>query len=73
MICTRFLCSEDANFLDEDNNPICVKCLLDELSADKSIAIHYMLDGSYMGCDNDMEELIEKVAEHLDIEPIRRD
>jgi hypothetical protein len=44
-----------------DNEYYCMDCLIDSFALEKSTETHYVLDGTYLGSDEDMDEVIEGI------------
>ena len=47
-----------------DDEIICEECLLEIDGITTSTTTHYFLDSEYMGTDEDMNELVEKICDY---------
>lgn len=58
--------SSRADFLKTyDNEPYCEDCLLEELGVETFYVKHYMYDDDYLGDENDMYEVFERLNNHV--------
>lgn len=45
----------------------CSKCLLEEFGVEEYTETHYMLDGEYLGSEDDISEVIENLYEDIEM------
>lgn len=57
-------CGCDADYLYDDTY-YCKECLLKEFGVETYTVEHYMLDGEYLGDEDDLDEVIENLSEKI--------
>lgn len=53
-------CGNEAEYI-SDNEFYCTDCLIQSFSLDESTETHYSLDGTYLGSNDDMDEVIDGI------------
>lgn len=53
-------CGSEAEYKYEDDF-YCADCIMEHLDIDTYTTTHYTLDGGYLGCDDDLEEVIDRI------------
>lgn len=69
-ICDRFdykCCECDGENATHEykNNLYCTDCLLKELDVESWTVTHYMVDGEYLGSDDDIDGVIENLSKDI--------
>lgn len=50
------------------NEVVCLDCLLD--GCETSTTTHYIIDGTYLGSDDDINEVIENICDYTSFEKV---
>ena len=62
----------DNYFKNEENEEIiCLECLLEAFCSTSTTTHYYFEDGDYLGSDDDIDEVIEKICDYTDFKEIK--
>lgn len=53
-------CGSEAEYKYEDDF-YCTDCMVEQVGIDTYTTTHYMCDGEYLGCDDDLDEVINNI------------
>ncbi|GAA0229721.1 hypothetical protein [Metaclostridioides mangenotii] len=55
-----FYCNSEAEYISDDKS-YCTDCLIQSFCLETNTVTHYSLDGTYLGSDDDINEVIEGI------------
>lgn len=71
MICDEYYprcswCGEEVASHKYEGECYCAKCLLEKFDVEEYTETHYMVDGKYLGSDDDMDEVIGNLSDDIE-------
>lgn len=55
----------------ENEEIVCLECLLETFCSTSTTTHYYFEDGDYLGSDDEIDEVVEKICDYTDFEEIK--